>query len=304
MAPSTIFIILLGGLVGLGVVLLLTAMRPRPTEHRAVQRSGPSIAERIGRRGLVAAAVALVVLLLTRWPVAAAGAAVVVMSWTALFGGARAEKQSMARIEGLASWTESLRDTIAGAVGLEQAIPATVFAASPAIQPQLRLLVDRLRVRVPLPTALQRLADDLDDPSADLVVASLILNARLRGPGLRQVLTSLSESAREELDMRQRVAAGRSSTRRSAQIVMGFSLAVILGISLINPKYVAPYSTVTGQVVLLIVISLFGAGFWWMKRLSGVDVPDRFLVATPERMAPSPARPPAPGAIASAERPL
>jgi Flp pilus assembly protein TadB len=304
MSPSTILIILLGALVGVGVVLFIVAMSPRPRDHGAVQRSGPSLAQRIGRRGLVAAAVALLVLLVTKWPVAAVGAAAVVMSWSGLFGGARAERASMARIEGLASWTESLRDTIAGAVGLEQAIPATVFASSPAIQPQLRLLVDRLRVRVPLPTALQRLADDLDDPSADLVVAALILNARLRGPGLRQVLTSLSEAARAELDMRQRVAAGRSSTRRSSQIVMGFSLAVILGISLLNPKYVAPYSTATGQIVLLLVIGLFGAGFWWMKRLSGVDVPERFLVATPERMAVStpartPDRPPAPGTIAS-----
>ncbi|WP_456789708.1 type II secretion system F family protein [Cellulomonas sp. P5_C5] len=304
MAPSTIFIVLAGAVVGVGVVLLLTAMRPRAQEHGAVQHGGPSIAQRLGRRGLVAAAVGLVVLLITRWPVAALGAAAVVLSWNSLFGGARAEREAMARIEGLASWTESLRDTIAGAVGLEQAIPATVYAASPAIQPQLRLLVDRLRVRVPLPTALQRLADDLDDPSADLIVASLILNARLRGPGLRQVLTSLSESAREELDMRQRVAAGRSSTRRSAQIVMIFSLAVVLGISLFNPDYVAPYSTPTGQLVLLIVIGLFGAGFWWMKRLSGVDVPERFLVATPERMAMStpartPDRGPAPETIAT-----
>ena len=130
-------------------------------------------------------------------------------------------------MEALAAWTESLRDTIAGAVGLEQAIPATAYAAAPAIRPQLLTLVDRLRVRVPLPDALQRFADDLDDPSADIIVAALILNARLRGPGLREVLGSLAESAREELDMRQRVAAGRASTRRCVQIVMVFSLAVI-----------------------------------------------------------------------------
>ncbi|WP_034620859.1 type II secretion system F family protein [Cellulomonas sp. URHE0023] len=284
MTPSTVFIVLLGAAVGAGVVLLVYALRPRdPAPHREVRRGGPSLGEKYGKRVLIAAAVALLVLVLTKWPVAAAGAAVLVFAWSALFGGAKAERESMARIEGLASWTESLRDTIAGAVGLEQAIPATVYAASPAIQPQLRLLVDRLRVRVPLPTALQRLADDLDDPSADLVVAALILNARLRGPGLRQVLTSLSEAARAELDMRQRVAAGRASTRRSSQIVMGFSVFVVLGLSIVNPKYVAPYSTPTGQLVLLVIIGLFAAGFWWMKRLSGVDVPERFLVATADR---------------------
>lgn len=283
MAPSTIFVIVLGALVGAGVVLLVDSLRARPRGGTEVRRGGPSLVERVGRRGLLAVGTGLLILVLTSWPVAAAGAALLVLSWSSLFGGARAERQSMARIEGLAAWTESLRDTIAGAVGLEQAIPATVFASSPAIQPQLRMLVDRLRVRVPLPTALQRLADDLDDPSADLVVAALILNARLRGPGLRQVLTSLSDAARAELDMRQRVAAGRSSTRRSSQIVMGFSLGVILLLTLLNPTYVAPYSSPTGQLVLVVVLGLFGAGFWWMKRLSGVDVPARFLVATPDR---------------------
>lgn len=171
-----------------------------------------------------------------------------------------------------------MRDTIAGAVGLEQAIPATAYAASPAIRPQLRMVVDRLRVRTPLAVALRRLADDLDDPSADMVVAALILNAKLRGPGLRQVLTSLSESARAELEMRQRVTAGRSATRRSSQIVMVFSVGVIVLLTAINPDYVAPYDSPTGQVVLLVVVACFAGGFFWMKRLSGIDTPQRFLV--------------------------
>ncbi|RHA43831.1 type II secretion system F family protein, partial [Cellulomonas rhizosphaerae] len=152
-----------------------------------------------------------------------------------------------------------------------------------AIQPQLRLLVDRLRVRVPLPVALRGLADDLDDPSADLVVAALVLNAKLRGPGLRQVLTSLSEAARAELEMRQRVTAARSSTRRSAQIVTVFSLAVMALLTVVNPQYVEPYGSFQGQLVLLLIAVLFAAGFWWMKRLSGVDMPARFLVEGEER---------------------
>ena len=178
----------------------------------------------------------------------------------------------------MAAWTESLRDTIAGAVGLEQAIPATVYAAAPAIQPQLRMLAERLRMRMPLPTALRLLADDLDAASSDLVVAALVLNARLRGPGLRQVLTSLSEAARAELDMRERVSAERSSTRTSAQIVTIFSISVIGALVLLNPTYVAPYGSLTGQLVLAVVVLLFAAGFLWMRRLAGVQMPARFLV--------------------------
>ena len=58
-----------------------------------------------------------------------------------------------AKVEALAAWSESLRDTIAGAVGLEQAIPASAYAAGPAIRADLITMADRLRVRMPLPEA-------------------------------------------------------------------------------------------------------------------------------------------------------
>ena len=282
MSQSGLLIILLGAVVGGGVLLLVVALRGTVPRPPVVRRSGQRLLARLGRRTIVAIGVGLLTLLVTSWPVAAVAAGGLVLAWRSLFGGARLERAATARVEGLALWAESLRDTIAGAVGLEQAIPATVYASSDAIRPALTMLVDRLRVRVPLPVALRRLADDLDDPSADLVVAALILNAKLRGPGLREVLTSLSDAARADLDMRQRVAAGRSSTRRSAQIVMVFSIAVIALLTVLNPKYVAPYSSPMGQVVLALVVLCFAGGFMWMKRLSGVDVPDRFLVAAPQ----------------------
>lgn len=283
MSPTTLFVIIAGAVVGAGVLLLLHGLRRTELAEERVVRGGPGVLERLGRRAAVALGVGLVILVWTRWPVAAIAGVGLVLGWNGLFGGARAERRAQARIEGLAAWTESLRDTIAGAVGLEQAIPSTVYAASPAIQPQLLLMVDRLRVRVPLATALQGLADELDDPAADLVVTALIMNAKLRGPGLRQVLTTLSESARAELDMRQRVGAERSSTRRSAQVVMGFSLLVMVLIAVFNRGYLEPYDTATGQLVLAVVVGLFGAGFAWMKRLSGIEMPARFLVATADR---------------------
>ncbi len=283
MSASLLLITLLGALAGAGVLLLVVSVRgtqPKPP----TARSGVPWVELVGRQTLIGTGAGVVTLVLTRWPVAAIGAGALVAFWPALFGGAREERESVARLEGLAAWTESLRDTIAGAVGLEQAIPSTVYAASPSIQPQLRLLADRLRIRVPMPEALQRFADDLDDPSADLVVAALILNAKLRGPGLRQVLSSLADSARAELDMRQRVSAGRASTRRSVQIVVGFSLLFMAGISVLNRDYVEPYSSPLGQLVLGVVIGIFGLGFVWMRRLAKFDVPARFLVtaAAPE----------------------
>jgi Flp pilus assembly protein TadB len=271
-----------GAFFGGGVLLLVMGLNPG--EPKAKVKSSLAqdlrrLSVRLGRRLPVATGVGLLVLVVTRWPVMAVGCAVLVFFWESLFGGAKSEKAGYVRLEGLAAWTESLRDTIAGAVGLEQAIPATAEAAAPAIARPLHVLSDRLRVRVPMPSALQRFADDLDDPAADLIVAALVLNSRLRGPGLRDVLTSLSRSVRNELEMRGRVMAGRRSTRRSVQIVVFVSATFIIGLRVLNPEYVEPYGTFTGQIVLSVIIGLFAAGFLWLRRLATFEMPSRFLTA-------------------------
>ena len=279
LTPTTLLIVLLGAVVGGGIVLLVRSLVGFPVDDR-IAETGGTLTERIqaaGRRVPFAIGAFLLVLLLTRWLVVAAACALLVLFWDRLFGGARAARLGIARLEGLAAWTESLRDTVAGAVGLEQAIPATAYAASPAIRADLTTLSDRLRVRMPLPEALKRFAEEVDDAGADLIIAALILNARLRGPGLRDVLTSLARSARLELEMRQRIYASRASTRRSVTIVVGVTVAIVLGLAVFNRDYVAPYSTPFGQIILILVMSVFAAGVMWLRTLAKDDLPERFL---------------------------
>ncbi|ABS04597.1 type II secretion system F family protein [Kineococcus radiotolerans] len=229
------------------------------------------------RRVLLGVGAGVLTLVLTRWVVAGIGIGLLVACWQRLLGGNAEENRGIARLEGLANWTESLRDTIAGAIGLEQAIPATAATSAPVLRPSLNLLVDRLRVREPLPDALLRFADDVDDPSADVVVAALVLNARLRGPGLRDVLTALAASTREELDVRRRIEASRRSIRRSVQIVLLIVLGVMGVLSVFNRSYVAPYSTFSGQVALIVVAGLLVLGLTWLRRLARVEAHERFL---------------------------
>jgi Flp pilus assembly protein TadB len=199
----------------------------------------------------------------------------------------------MARLEGLAIWTESLRDTIAGAVGGEQAIPASLRVAAPSLAEPLTALVSRMHTRVPLPDALRVFADDLDDPGADLIVAALIINSRLRGPGLRDLLGSLSASVREELDMRRKVGADRRSTRRSVQIVVLVSVGLALVLALFDHGFLAPYDGPFGQLLLVIVAAIYAAGIVWLRRLAHFEAPQRLLSAwVPEAQA-GPAAPPA-----------
>jgi Flp pilus assembly protein TadB len=278
--PELPLAIAAGAVCGAGVLLfVLAAVLGIP--RRRVEDGGaprPRRTTRSRRLAAAGAATAVLTLVVTRWVVLAVTLGVLVALWDRFVGGAAEERRALARLEALASWTESLRDTIAGAVGLEQAIPATAATAAPQIRPALNLLVDRLRIREPLPLALRRLADDLDDASADLIVAALVLNARLRGPGLREVLTALAASAREELDMRRRIEAERRSTRRSVQIVVAITVGVAAMLTLLNQAYVAPYRSFVGQVVLTVVIVLFGTGVAWLRRLARVETPERFLL--------------------------
>jgi Flp pilus assembly protein TadB len=273
------------GLVfGLGLFLLLwyfLGVAPRdPAKPRMFGRGGP--ASRVPQRLLIGGAAGLVALVVTRWVVMGVGIGLLAAYWDRIAGGGAGERVAISRLEGLATWTESLRDTIAGAIGLEQAIPATAQTAAPVLRPSLNLLVDRLRIRDPLPDALMAFAEDLRDSSADTVVAALVLNARLRGPGLRDVLTALASSAREELDMRRRIEASRRSIRRSVRIVIVVVLGVAGLLVVLNRDYVQPYDGLIGQVVLAITGLLFLAGLLWLRRLARPQQTDRFLMTAPD----------------------
>jgi Flp pilus assembly protein TadB len=280
LTAADLLAVLAGAVAGCGLFLFLVALRglpPRPASARpgAARRT---IREMTGVRGVVAVVAGLVTLVATGWLVAGVGVALLVLSWRGL-SGAAGERRALARLEALATWTESLRDTIAGAVGLEQAIPASLRAAGPTLAEPLARLVDRLHTREPMPVALRRFADDLDDPGADLIIAALIINSRLRGPGLRDLLGALSRSVREELDVRRKVTADRRSTRRSAQIVVGVSVGLALGLAVFDHSYVAAYDSLAGQVVLAVVAALYALGIVWMRALARFPAPQRLLAA-------------------------
>jgi len=271
--------LLAGAALGLGIALIVAGLigwpsKPKDRQLEARARDVRSFVQRM----IIALSAGLLVGLLSGWPVLGIGAVVLVLFWDRLFGGAAAERLAVRRIEALAMWTESLRDTIAGAVGLEQAIPASARGADPVLREHLNALLDRLRGRMPLAEALQYLADDLDDASADLVIAALMLNSKLRGPGLREVLSALSHSAREEVDMRQRVIAQRAGTRRSVQIIIAVVIVFVLGVAVFNRNFVQPYGTPIGELVLAVVLGLFALGFFWLRKLAKVETPGRFLI--------------------------
>lgn len=272
MTPTVGFLLaalICGGGAAALVLLIreIRGVRVDPTRPRSMKQTTWTFS---GSRIRLAAGVlaAAVVLAVTRWPVAAAAAVVMVIAWPHLFGGKRAEQRRIDRLAALVDFIESLRDTVAAGASLEQALPSAAAAAPELLRPALTRMIGQMRARVSLTTALGDLAVELDDTSADLVIGALQLNVRRRGDRLTEVLSSLSRSARAELDMRRTVLGGREETRRGFQIIVAITLGIAGFLIVFGGEYTAAYSTPFGQVALLLVVGVFAAGFAWMRALS------------------------------------
>lgn len=266
----------LGAGAGIGVVILLAGASGRQLFDRTGTSRWHALVRGPGvRRGAVAAAVGLLVLTVTGWPVGgllAAGAALVAPR---LLGERGAREASIARTEAVATWTELIRDSMAAASGLEEAIVATGPIAPAALRREVALLVTRLR-HSPLPDALAAFGDDVRHPSADLVVAALTIAARMEASDLSSLLSRLAESIRGDARMRIRVDVGRARVRTATKVIVGVVAATIVLLAGLNRDYLEPYGTALGQVVLLVVAGIFATGGWLLTRMAGIDVPDRF----------------------------
>lgn len=230
-----------------------------------------------GRWLTAAGAAGLLVGVTTGWVVGGLLAAMATWTLPRLLGSSTANRQHVARIEGIASWTEMLRDTLAAAAGLEQAVMATAHTSPIAVRPQIQGLAVRLASGCRLGTSLRRLADDLSDPTADLVIAALILASEYQARQLAPLLGELAATARGQVEMRQRVEASRARTRTTMRVVVITTLTFAAGLILLNPAFLAPYDTVTGQLVLLLIGGVFTVAFAWLRRMSRIEQPERFL---------------------------
>lgn len=264
---------------GAGLLLMITGWRGMDSHRprRFARRNLRSRGDQRGVRLAAAVAVGVVTGVVTGWIVGAVLAGLACWALPPMLGRDPRHTEQVARIEAIATWTEMLRDTLAAAAGLEQAILATAPLAPAAIRPQISELATRLGNGERLAPALRGLAEQLADPTGDLVIASLVLAAEHQARQLGELLSSLALAAREQASMRMRVQAGRARTRTSVRVIVGTTLGFAAAMVLFNRPYLAAYDSLTGQLMLLTVGALFAVGFAWLTRIAAVPEPIRFF---------------------------
>lgn len=179
-------------------------------------------------------------------------------------------------VEALAVWTEQLRDTIAGASGIEQAITVTSRTAPPLLRPA----VERLSARIgftPLQHAVREFASEVDHPLADFVAAALITAAENQVREMGSLLGHLAQCCRDDVSMRTRVWVARARTRSAVRIIAIVVVVFVIGLIVLDPNYLEPYGTPAGIFVALLVVMMFAGSFAAMKRLGRIENPIRFI---------------------------
>ncbi len=275
--------------VGVGLCGVVVALRRRPavdTGDRVMTTGRPWGAlgmggngrvfplYRYGGRLVLPLVSALLVAVVTRWPVAALLGGLATYALPSVVK-STSSQDSTRRTEAVAVWTELLRDTLTASSGLAEAVVATAGVAPEELRVPVGHLADRIMSGVPMDDALKMFAFEVDDQSADEVVCALRLAATARAHRLVDLLSALADSTRDEVTMRLRVEASRASARSSVRTVACFSIGFVALLVVVAKSYLSPFGSTTGQLVLVVVGACYAAGLTLMVRLVRAASPHR-----------------------------
>jgi Flp pilus assembly protein TadB len=82
--------------------------------------------------------------------------------------------------------------------------------------------------------------------------------------------------------MRRKINSSRRATRRSVQIVIAVSVLMAVFLAVLDHRFLEPYDSVFGQLVLTVIVAIYALGIIWLRKLARFDTPQRLLGPEPE----------------------
>jgi tight adherence protein B len=167
--------------------------------------------------------------------------------------------------------TGQLRDSIRTGLSVQNALLGLAHSGPETLRPEFVRLGREIRL-LGFEPAMTAMRERLADPVYDVVAASLLLNDRLGGRNVSQVLDRLAQATRAELRVQQEIQAYQAKNILSAQIVAAVPLVVLIAIRAVNPSYLSLFDGPLGQILLAGCASSVAvgyAGMLWITRLPG-----------------------------------
>ncbi len=247
---------LLTMLITTGFVLIAAGWRGvLPTGAVSTGRIGPgNIALRLALGGVGF----VITLVLTGWPIAALYGTIGGYLFPTLAASKRRRREAVERVEAIATWVESLRDTMAASAGIQEAIRASARVAPGPIRTEVRNLALRMQHQS-VARSLRSFAAEMTHPLSDMVVASLILATSRQAGSLQDVLAVTAKGARDSAAMWRHVESRRARTYSQARLAGWVSFLLILFLIVARRGFLEPFDGLGGQIALLFIGGIFFA---------------------------------------------
>ncbi len=211
------------------------------------------------RVGLAAGGFGLV-LAVTGWPVAAVAIGLGGWALPTLAAARRQRQASVDRVEAIATWAETLRDTMAASAGMQEALRTSAKVAPEPIRAEVTDMALRLQ-HESVVSSLRRFAADMHHPLSDTLVASLILASSRHGGSLQGVLAMAAKNARDSASMWRHIEGSRSKIYAQSRMAGWISAVTIVLVVLTRRSFVEPFDSFVGQIVLSFVcLAFLGSG--------------------------------------------
>lgn len=279
---TTVLACLLGALLATGVLLVIAGVRPRavrPVRPRSARSAAGSRTRALVRAhglqlaiGLVAgvgfAAVTGMSVMVVVVPVAVVGLPMLLSA---------PANRDIEMLEALDRWVRGLAATLPTGRSITDAVRVSVRNAPATLTGPLALLVARLDERWTAPEALRAMADELDSPDADAVLAALALAAERGGTGATATLHALADSIQDRLKAQREIETERAKPRIVVRQVTVVTVTVLALALVFGREFFAPYGTPTGQVILLSLLALYVASLLMLRRMTNPRRRDRIL---------------------------
>jgi tight adherence protein B len=255
-----------------GLIVVVAGFRGALPRLRAAEDDPGRLVLRLGF-GLGGFFGALVV---TRWPVAALYLGL--GGWfLPTLAQARGERRAaIDRVEAIAVWAETLRDTMAASAGIQEALRLSAKVAPEPIRTEVTDLALRLQHESTV-SALRRFAADMRHPLADTLVASLVMASSRHGGRLQEVLAMAAKSARDTASMWRRIEGSRAKLYAQSRMTGWVSLTIIAMFVLVRREFLSPFDSVGGQIALAVVCTAFFAAGVSLYRLGKPIKPRRIF---------------------------
>jgi Flp pilus assembly protein TadB len=272
---GTLLAALCGVLVAGGAVLSIVGLHRRPVRpdefstglwKKVVDSSiGKAVRARWWQLALAVAA-GLFAAALVGWPLLAVLVPTVAYGLPVVLSAPA--NRDLAVLEALDRWVRTLGSLLPTGRSITDAIRVSVRQAPALLAPHLRLLTARLDDRWTSSQALLALAEELDSPDADAVLAALSLAADRGGTGATATLAALADNVQDRLRAFREIETERAKPRIVVRQVTVITLVVLSLAMLFGGSFFAPYGSGLGQLLLTVLVLAYLGSLLFLRRLT------------------------------------